>query len=97
MTRKRIPDQQLPLHALHPDHFYRFCEGPHYFGYAPAQLLKKIQTGEIPRPVSLSDTGRARGWFGRSIIRWQAEREAKPAPKGKAAAKPTRKSARAAS
>ena len=42
-------------------------------------LAEKIASGGIPAPISLSDTGRAKGWFGRVIIAWQAERERRPA------------------
>jgi len=47
----------------------------------PAALHIKILSGEIPTPIALSDGGRARGWFGRTIIAWQKEREATPAAK----------------
>jgi predicted DNA-binding transcriptional regulator AlpA len=63
--------------CIHPDHFYRLTEGTLYFGYAPMTLDIKIKKGEVPRPVSLSDSGRAKGWFGRTILAWQAERQAK--------------------
>jgi predicted DNA-binding transcriptional regulator AlpA len=62
---------------IHPDHFYRLTEGTLYFGYAPMTLDLKIKSGEVPRPVSLSDSGRAKGWFGREILKWQAARQAK--------------------
>lgn len=80
MTRKRVPDEvEEQFHLLHPDHFYRLCEGPRFFGYGPAWLDRLIKSGEIPTPVALSEKGRARGWFGRTIIEWQQAR--KPAPK----------------
>jgi predicted DNA-binding transcriptional regulator AlpA len=70
------------LHAtINPDWFYRVHEAGPFFGFSNSVLHVKIQTGEIPKPIALSDGGRARGWFGRTIIAWQAEREAKVAPK----------------
>ena len=64
------------LDELDPNQIVRFREGRKYFGYAHSQLDEKIKNGEIPAPISLSDTGRAKGWTGRQIIKWQAEREA---------------------
>ncbi|WP_146101346.1 hypothetical protein [Bradyrhizobium sp. AC87j1] len=61
--------------VLCPDHFYRLADGPHFFGYGPTVLAEKIETGEVPRPISLSNSGRARGWFGRTILAWQRSRE----------------------
>jgi hypothetical protein len=69
--------------ALNPDWFYRVHEGSKFFGYANSVLHQKILSGEIPAPIALSDApnSRARGWYGRTIIKWQREREAKAAPK----------------
>jgi hypothetical protein len=44
------------------------------FGYGLAACRVKIEAGEIPPPIPLSDTGYIRGWFGRQIIAWQEER-----------------------
>ena len=73
MTKQRKAEQPRPLVA---DHIYREREGGPFFGYKPTQLHEKILSGEIPRPIPLSDSGRAVGWFGRQIMAWQAEREA---------------------
>jgi predicted DNA-binding transcriptional regulator AlpA len=75
--------RQLEERPLHPDFFYRVSDGHKFFGYRSSALAEKIKTGDIPPPIPLSDTGRAKGWFGRAIIAWQQEREAKAA--GKAA------------
>ncbi|MDF0521590.1 hypothetical protein P0R31_30550 [Bradyrhizobium yuanmingense] len=60
---------------IHPDHFYRMVDGPAFYGYGPTVLAEKIETGEVPKPISLSESGRARGWFGRTILAWQRSRE----------------------
>jgi predicted DNA-binding transcriptional regulator AlpA len=81
----------MPKHRRHPidnqpinaDWFYRVADGHCFFGYRATTLAEKIASGEIPAPISLSDTGRAKGWFGRVIIAWQAEREAKARAKAK--------------
>jgi predicted DNA-binding transcriptional regulator AlpA len=83
------PKPRVPQTELLPDYFYRVHQGSKFFGYSNTVLHLKIESGEIPAPIALSDRGRARGWFGRTIIKWQAEREAKPAVKlvvGKAGA-----------
>jgi hypothetical protein len=72
------PQDTLPIH---PDWFYRVYDGWKYFGYRNSILHLKIESGEIPAPIALSDGGRARGWFGRTILAWQRERETKPVPK----------------
>jgi predicted DNA-binding transcriptional regulator AlpA len=73
MSKRKKPFTSRPLVD---GHFYRLSEGPNYFGYSISRQEDKIKTGEIPRPISLSDFGRAKGWFGRTILAWQAEREA---------------------
>jgi predicted DNA-binding transcriptional regulator AlpA len=77
MTDKRIPDDESKA-GLHPNQFVRKSEGPRYFGYAPAQLDNLIDQGVIPQPVALNENGRARGWFGRVVLEWQAARKVAP-------------------
>lgn len=72
---KEKKERRRPPPILSPDHFYRLADGPHFFGYGPTVLAEKIETGEVPKPIALSDSGRARGWFGRTIIAWQRSRE----------------------
>ena len=62
---------------LHPDQFYRFADGPKFFGLGLTQLRVRIKKGDIPAPIRLCDGGRASGWFGRTIIAWQIEVEEK--------------------
>jgi hypothetical protein len=74
--RREIVNEDRPIH---PDWFYRLSDGPKFFGYGPTTIDDKIRSGEIPPLVSRSDSGRAKGWFGRVIIEWQAARQAKTA------------------
>jgi predicted DNA-binding transcriptional regulator AlpA len=69
----RLDDTQ----PINPDFFYRKNEGPKYFGYKLSQQDEKIKTGVIPKPVALDEDGRACGWFGKTILAWQAGRIAK--------------------
>jgi predicted DNA-binding transcriptional regulator AlpA len=79
ITKPKRAKRELPalLTTLNPDFFYRKSDAWAYFGYRPTQLDEKIKLGEIPRPIDLSDTGRAIGWFGRTILAWQRDRVAK--------------------
>jgi predicted DNA-binding transcriptional regulator AlpA len=82
---KQAPRKRAPAHddqgVIFPDHFYRVSVAGKFFGYSPTVLHEKIRSGEIPSPVALSDGGRARGWFGRTILQWQHKRESTPASK----------------
>jgi prophage regulatory protein len=53
-------------------------------GYGRSQLADLIARGEFPKPIRLSDTGRAKAWIEDEIIDWQiarmAERERKVKP-----------------
>jgi predicted DNA-binding transcriptional regulator AlpA len=72
-NRDRKRERKPPSAQLCPDWFYRLVDPTRYFGYSPTQLDEKIRTGQVPAPISLSDSGgRAKGWFGRQIIAWQA-------------------------
>jgi hypothetical protein len=79
LSKKKINERhsRTDEHPLNADWFYRLSDRPKYFGYGLSVIPDKIEVGEIPPLVSLSDSGRGKGWFGRTILRWQAEREAK--------------------
>jgi predicted DNA-binding transcriptional regulator AlpA len=57
-----------PTGDLDPNQIVRPREGRKYFGYGPTQIDEKIKSGEIPAPVALSASGRAKGWLGQQII-----------------------------
>jgi predicted DNA-binding transcriptional regulator AlpA len=56
---------------LDPNQIVRWKDGLKYFGYKHSALAEKIKSGELPRPIPLSDTGRACGWLGSQIIEHQ--------------------------
>jgi predicted DNA-binding transcriptional regulator AlpA len=60
---------------INPNFFYRKAEGWKFFGYKTTQLDEKIKSGLIPAPIILDGSidGRARGWFGSTIIQWQTD------------------------
>ena len=45
-------------------------------GYRKTQLDLLIQQGKFPRPIRLSEGGRARGWFEDEVIAFQEARRA---------------------
>jgi predicted DNA-binding transcriptional regulator AlpA len=57
---------------IHPNEIVRLKDAYRYFGYTETQLAEKVRAGEIPPPMSLSATGRAKGWLGSQIIEYQA-------------------------
>ncbi len=57
---------------IHPNQIVRLKDGPRYFGLSENRIYEKIKAGEIPAPMSLSATGRARGWLGSQILEYQA-------------------------
>jgi predicted DNA-binding transcriptional regulator AlpA len=74
--RKELRDT-IVNRPLREDDFYRMAEAERFFGYRHSRLHEAIKKGVIPKPISISDGGRMNGWFGRTIIAWQQEREAK--------------------
>jgi predicted DNA-binding transcriptional regulator AlpA len=34
----------------------------------------KIRSGTVPKPIKLTEDGRACGWFGHQILAWQKDR-----------------------
>jgi prophage regulatory protein len=50
---------------------------PTYVGLARTQIELLISRGEFPKPIPLSDSGRAIGWIESELWAWQQERLAK--------------------
>jgi predicted DNA-binding transcriptional regulator AlpA len=72
MAKKQI----LHFRPLSAGQFYRKGEAEIYFGCGPTKIDQMIADGEIEPPISITDTGRAVGWFGETIIAWQQRRKA---------------------
>jgi predicted DNA-binding transcriptional regulator AlpA len=66
--------KQRDVPAINPDFFYRLSVCPPFLGYELSQLKVKIDCGELPRPVSLSDSGRALGYYGSQLLEIKAKR-----------------------
>ncbi len=50
---------------------------PAFVGLHRTQINELIKRGEFPRPISLSDSGRAIAWLEADLIAWQATRLAR--------------------
>jgi prophage regulatory protein len=57
--------------------FIRAAELPLYVGLRRTQIAELIKCGLFPKPIPLSDTGRAVAWLEADIVAWQASRLAK--------------------
>jgi hypothetical protein len=53
---------------LDPLQIVRLVNGEKVFGLKASALKSKMEKGEIPTPIPLSDSGRALGWTGRQIM-----------------------------
>jgi predicted DNA-binding transcriptional regulator AlpA len=60
--------------AINPDFVYRITVLPAYLGLGLSQIKSKIKSGEFPRPVSLSASGRALGYYGSQLLEIKAKR-----------------------
>jgi predicted DNA-binding transcriptional regulator AlpA len=58
---------------------YRRNELPQYVGLRRTQIDELMKKGEFPRPISLSDGGRAVAWLEADLVTWQLHRLAKRA------------------
>jgi prophage regulatory protein len=55
----------------------RAADLPLYVGLKKTQIAALIKAGTFPKPVPLSDTGRAVAWLEADLVAWQASRIAK--------------------
>lgn len=62
---------------------YRLKDVEHFAGLKRTQIAELVKAGVFPKPVPLSDSGRAVAWLEHELIAWQTSRIA--ARNGKAA------------
>ena len=55
----------------------RPAEISQYVGLKRTQIDVMMKAGEFPKPISISDSGRAVAWLEIDLIAWQASRIAK--------------------
>ena len=53
---------------------YRLRDLPQFVGLRRTQIGELIKAGEFPKPVPLSDNGRAVAWLEHDLITWQTAR-----------------------
>jgi prophage regulatory protein len=53
---------------------FRLRELPQFVGLRRTQIGELIKTGKFPKPVPLSDSGRAIAWLEQDLIAWQNAR-----------------------
>ena len=60
-----------------PYRLVRESDLPIYAGLRRTQIAELIKRGEFPRPIRLSDGGRAKAWIEDELVIWQRQRLAK--------------------
>jgi prophage regulatory protein len=50
---------------------YRLAELPKFVGLRRTQIAEMIKAGAFPKPIPLSDGGRAVAWLEADLIAWQ--------------------------
>ena len=45
-----------------------------FTGLRKTQVATLIRAGEFPKPIKLTETGRAKGWLESELLNWQAKR-----------------------
>ena len=58
----------------HLSRLYRLRELPQFVGLRRTQITELIKSGQFPRPIPLSDGGRAVAWLEHDLITWQHAR-----------------------
>ena len=53
---------------------FRLRDLPQFVGLRRTQIGELIKAGEFPKPVPLSDSGRAIAWLEQDLIAWQNAR-----------------------
>jgi predicted DNA-binding transcriptional regulator AlpA len=71
----------MAIEEIEPNRIYRTREAEKYFGLRESQITREIAAGNIPPPMKITPNGRAKGWLGKVILKWQAERLAASQPK----------------
>jgi hypothetical protein len=59
---------------INEDFFYRKVICPLYIGLELSQIEEKIASGELPKFVDISESGRAQGYYGSTLLEIKAKR-----------------------
>jgi prophage regulatory protein len=69
--------QRKAMSDARPYRLVRERDLPAYAGLRRTQISELIKRGEFPRPIRLSDRGRAKAWLEHELLIWQRQRLAK--------------------
>ena len=58
----------------HLNRLYRLKDVEQFAGLKRTQISELMKAGEFPKPISLSDSGRAVAWLEHELIAWQTAR-----------------------
>ena len=53
---------------------YRLRDLPQFVGLRRTQISELVKAGQFPKPIALSDSGRAVAWLEHDLIAWQSAR-----------------------
>ena len=65
------------MNEARPYRLVRERDLPAYVGLKRTQISELIKRGEFPRPIKLSEGGRAKAWLEDELLIWQRQRLAK--------------------
>lgn len=58
----------------HLNRMYRLRDLPQFVGLRRTQITELVKAGEFPRPIPLSNGGRAVAWLEADLVAWQTAR-----------------------
>jgi prophage regulatory protein len=62
------------MNANQLNRMYRLRDLPQFVGLRRTQIGELVKAGNFPRPIPLSDSGRAVAWLEQDLIAWQNSR-----------------------
>jgi prophage regulatory protein len=74
---RRMREMESLMTEVRPHRLIRERDLPSYAGLKRTQITELIKRGEFPRPIKLSDGGRAKAWLEDELLLWQRHRLAK--------------------
>jgi prophage regulatory protein len=71
-----MTDATNPLSRATLSRIYRLQELTKFVGLRRTQIAEMIKAGTFPKPIPLSESGRAVGWLETELVAWQQNRMA---------------------
>jgi len=57
-----------------PNRLYRQSDVEQFVGLKRSQINELVRTGDFPKPLKLTDRGRAKAWLESELVEWQQRR-----------------------